>query len=301
MSIAVTTPTGQIGRVVAAHLLDEGEAVTLLVRDAAKAEELVKRGATFKLVDLADAAAVTEATRGCKALFWVTPPHYAAEDLRAFQRRCGDAAAKAVRANRIARVVNLSSVGAHLAQGVGPIHGLHDVEASLDEATKNVTHLRPAFFFENFAFQLDNIRLKGSIFLPVSGARRIPMVATPDIAHIAAKRLMDRKWTGRSVRGVHGPEDLSFDEVAGQLSEAVGRKITHVKVSEEDARKALLAAGLGKSACEAMLELYRAIEEGTLVPAEPRTEKTTTHTPFYAYARQCLAPLIGTSPPGDLF
>ncbi|MGQ0613399.1 MAG: NmrA family NAD(P)-binding protein [Planctomycetaceae bacterium] len=301
MSIAVTTPTGHIGRVVAAHLLDEGEAVTLLVRDAAKVEDLVKRGATFKIGELTDAAYVTEATRGCKALFWVTPPDYAVKDLRAFQRRCGDAAAKAVRANTISRVVHISSIGAQLSKGVGPINGLHDVEQLLDEATKNVTHLRPAFFFENFASQLDNIRLKSSIFLPISGDRRIPMVATRDIAHIAAHRLMDRKWTGRSVRGVHGPEDLSFDEVAGQLSEALGRRITHVRVPEEEARKALLAAGMGKSACHAMLELHRAIEAGTLLSAEPRTEKTTTPTSFFEYARQALAPLVGRAPPGDLF
>ena len=155
--------------------------------------------------------------------------------MRAFQNRLGQAAAIAIRTNQIARVVNLSSIGAQLASGAGPITGLHDVEQRLDEVTGDITHLRPGFFFENLLQQLDAIARSNSFSLPISGSQPFPMIATRDIALVAAKRLADPKWSGRNVRELHGPADLSFDQVAEVLSDALGRKIAFVRCEPEEA------------------------------------------------------------------
>ena len=176
-----------------------------------------------------DADYLTKATQDVDALFWVTPPGYGSDNVRAFQNRLGKAAATAIRTNHIPRVVNLSSIGAQFSSGVGPINGLHDVEELLDDAADNITHLRPGFFFENLLWQLDSIKKSGRISLPISGSRRYPMIATRDIGRVAAERLMDQEWTGHFVRELHGPADLSFDEVAGILSKVLGRKIVYVK------------------------------------------------------------------------
>jgi hypothetical protein len=68
-------------------------------------------------------------------------------------------------------VVNLSSIGAYLDSGAGPISGLHDVELLLSEACDNITHFRPGFFFENLLMQFDAIhKWKRICLCPASGA-----------------------------------------------------------------------------------------------------------------------------------
>ena len=148
MKIAVTTPTGHVGSAVTDFLLEFGGDVTVKVlgRRPEKLQEYVQRGAEIAVGAQDDVDYLVNATRGVDALFWATPPGYGSDDLRAFQNRLGKAAATAIGANKIPRVVNLSSVGANLSSGVGPINGLHDVEVLLDNVATNITHLRPGFF-----------------------------------------------------------------------------------------------------------------------------------------------------------
>lgn len=292
MKIAVTTPTGHIGSVVAEYLLDAGVDVRLLARGPEKLTRLINRGAGIAEGTLEDESYVIEATRGVDALFLVTPPNFRSSDLRGFQNRVGSAAAEAVRVNRIRRIVNLSSMGAHLRSGGGPINGLHDVEQLLDRVATNIIHLRPGFFFENFLAQMEHIRSESRIYLPVSGSRRVPMLATRDIARVAAERLVDTSWTGRSVRGLHGPADLSFDEAAAAISNGLGRKVVHVRVEPELSRDFMIDWGMSETVCDLMLEMYKGYELGTLKPDEERSPETYTPTQLIDFAKKVMRPVI---------
>ncbi len=291
MRIAVTTPTGNIGKAVTSHLLDAGVEVTLLARYPEKVKEFSTRGAKVVQGSLDDRDDVIKATQGVNALFWLTPPDYHSTDLRAHYNRIGQAGAAAIRANRIPRVVHLSGAGAHIASGTGPVPGLHDAERRLDDVVAHITHLRPFYFFENYLWQLGPIKKLGRVFLPVSGTTRIAMVATRDIARAAAQHLLDSSWSGRTVKGLHGPADLSFDEAAAAIGEGLERPVTHVQVPEDQTRQALRAMGLSEHVTELVLELYRAIESGLLRPAEPRTAETTTSTTLEQFAWDVLKPL----------
>ena len=243
-----------------------------------KLRNLTQRGAELSIGAQDDADFLTKATQDVDAFFWVTPPGYGSDDVRAFQNRLGKAAATAIRTNHVPRVVNLSSIGAQFASGVGPINGLHDVEELLDEAADNITHLRPGFFFENLLWQADSIKKWGSISLPISGSQRYPMIATRDIGAVAAGRLTDREWTGHRVRELHGPADLSFDEVAAVLSKVMGRKITFVECDRRTMRQTLLDNAVSENVTDLMLEMYDAVETGKLRPIQPRSAETTTPT-----------------------
>ena len=226
MKIAVVTPTGHVGSSVVDFLLEFGGdiRVVLLGRRPEKLKGFIQRGAEIAIGSQDDADYLVKATRGADALFWATPPGYGSDNLRAFQNRLGRAAATAIRTNGISRVVNLSSIGAQLDSGVGPINGLHDVEGLLDAVSTNITHLRPGFFFENLLWQLDWIRNSGTISLPLSGDRRYPMIATRDIGRVAAARLASRGWVGHFTGELHGPADLSFDKAAEILARRWGER-----------------------------------------------------------------------------
>ncbi|MFZ1932607.1 MAG: NAD(P)H-binding protein [Thermoguttaceae bacterium] len=300
MRIAVTTPTGHVGSAVADFLLDFGGnvQVRLLARRADKLTDLIQRGAETVIGSQDDVDYLCRATQGVNTLFWATPPGYGSDNVRAFQNRLGTTAAKAIETNRIARVVNLSSIGADLASGNGPIGGLHDVEGLLNETACNVVHLRPGFFFENLLWQLDSIRKWGRISLPISASTRYPMLATRDISRAAAVRLTSTGWTGQIVQELHGPTELSFREVAEILTEVLGRKIVYIKCDREEMRDMMLKNAMSENAADQMLELYEAVDAGRLRITQPRSPETTTPTTLAEFAHDVIVPLL-TTPVGS--
>jgi uncharacterized protein YbjT (DUF2867 family) len=294
MKIAITTPTGHVGSAVTDLLLDFGGdvRVKLLGRRPETLKRFADRGAEIFIGAQDDVHFLVEATQDVDALFWATPPGYGSDNVRAFQNRFGKAAATAIRTNEISRVVNLSSIGAQFASGVGPINGLHDIEYELDDAVSSITHLRPGFFFENLLWQLDSIKQWGRMSLPLSGSKRYPMIATRDIGRVAAMRLLDQKWIGHCIRELHGPADLCFDEVAGVLTEALGRKITYVKCDWDEARQFMLDNAISENAAELMLEMYQAVESGKLRTVQPRSTETTTSTTLDEFVHEVMLPML---------
>ena len=274
MKVAINTPTGNIGRAVTNHLLDAGVDVVLLTRSSEKVKQFADRGATVYEGSLEDADFVVRATKGVDALFWLTPPNVAAEDFRGYQRKLGKVVARAITENKIPRVVNLSSIGAHVPTGTGAIAGLYDVEKKIDKTDTSVTHLRPGFFMENFFMSVESMAGQGAIFLPVQGSARMPMIATADIAKAAADRFLADNWSGRSVIELVGPDNLSFDGAAKILGNAIGKEIRYMATSRDQTHEALIGMGLSTSAADVFLEMYGAFDAGTITPESPRKTQT---------------------------
>ncbi len=293
MRIVVSTPTGNVGKAATEKLLESEAEVVVIHREPATLEWLEERGAYVRQGSLDNEVLLTAATGGADALLWVTPGVSTARNLRAAQNDFGVAAAAAIRANAIPRVVNISSVGAHHDAGTGPIAGLHDVEEMLDATGASVLHLRAGYFFENYLPQVQVIDAMGAIMLPVSGDKSVPMVAAGDIGVIAAEKLLDDSWSGTSILGLSGPEELTFDEAAAAISTAIGRDVAHTPIDEMQARMGLSMLGLGQGVIDALIEMYRAIETGHLSAAEPPAAATTTPTPLHEWAAVNMAPMFG--------
>ena len=292
MKIAITTPSGHIGSIVADHLLEAGMEVRLLSRRPEKLRHFVERGAEVVRGSQDDVDYLTWTTHGVDALFWITPPAYGSDNVRAFQNRLARAGAEAIKTNRISRVVNVSSIGAELGSGVGPICGLHDAEGILNGVCENVTHLRPGFFFENYLWYLDSMKDDGCVYLPLSSSTSYPMVACRDIARVAADRLTDPHWTGHSTRELQGPVDLSMAAAAQAISDGIDGKIVHIKIDRETARLHMIATGMSDNACDSMLEMFEALESGRLGPRQPRSLLTTTPTTLVEFAHQYIGPAL---------
>ncbi len=293
MKIAVTTPSGHVGSAAADFLLDFGDTiqVKLLARRTERLRGFIQRGAELALGPQDDGEFLTRVTRDADVLFWVTPPGYGSDNVRAMQNRFAQAAVRAIHWNRIGRIVNLSSVGADQSTGVGVVNGLHDVEVALDGVCDNITHLRPGYFFENLLWQLELIRSARKISLPLSPTVRYPMIATRDVGRVAATRLATQDWLGRSVRELHGPADLSFEEVAEIVSQALGRKISYEACDRRRARILMIAQGTSENAADGLLELYDAMDSGRLRATQPRSSETTTSTTLAEFVRERILPL----------
>lgn len=292
--IFVTTPTGNIGSKIVDELIARGENVHVLARDPAKLTQDVRDRATVHVGDLLDEAVVVEATEGAVALFWLTPPMWAAPDVRDVYEQSARAVQAAVTANRIPYVVNLSSAGAQN-DGYGPITLLRQIEDALNVTPANVVHLRPGFFFENFAEQVDTIKNAGALFMPLGAETRMPMVATVDIAHVAAELLVSRNFAGKTYRGVHGPTDLSLAEVADTIGTVVGKEVRYIQTTPDQSRATFRQLGASEEFAGLYVEMFDALTNRGRSNAEPRSAETTTPTTLQQWAEVTLKPAISGS------
>jgi uncharacterized protein YbjT (DUF2867 family) len=287
--IAVSTPTGNVGREVTRLLVRAGIRPRALVRDPGRLDRDVREHVDAVTVDLGDLDAVVEATKGVDALFWVDPPTFAADPVAEYAR-VGANAAHAVTANGIARTVFQSSVGAEKRGGAGEIDGLARTEELLDATGASVTHLRCGFFFTNLLFDLDAIRA-GAI--PVIRPLDQPMswVAPRDIAETAVLRLLSTDWSGRHVQAVHGPADLAWTEVAEIVSDATGHPVRVERISDDEMRAALSGSGMPAGQVDAVMGMSTGLRDD-FAPEQPRDVTTTTPTTLAAWAYDTLRPLL---------
>jgi nucleoside-diphosphate-sugar epimerase len=109
--------TGNTGSIIADFLLSKGKKVRVVGRDAGRLQRFVRKGAEAFTGDVSDAAALTKAFSGARAAYLMLPPITSRED----QERGSDAFAKAVKESGLRFAVHLSSYGAHVPEGTGPL------------------------------------------------------------------------------------------------------------------------------------------------------------------------------------
>lgn len=223
MSYVVAGVSGNTGRVAAEALLAAKKPVRAIVRSADKGAALAARGAELAVADLGDAAALTRAFAGATGAYVLVPPNFAVSGFRDYQRATVAAITEAVRAARVPHVVLLSSVGADLPSGNGPIAGLFDAEKALGEIPGTVlTSLRAGYFMENLGSSLGMLEqgLLPSFFPADYG---IEMVATRDIGRTAADLLLEGGKANQVVQ-LAGPK-VTMNAAAAALSALLGKEI----------------------------------------------------------------------------
>lgn len=308
-TIAITTPTGNVGRKLAAYYRrarEHGVHVVVLARKPEALGALRGSGIEIAAGRLEDRDFLVEATRGVSALYWATPNSFAPElSMRAAYRQFAEAAAHAIRTNEIPHTVHLSGF-AHVEDGGGErslFGALADTEAILGRAVLDlqgayparrfgITHVRAGFFFENLLGQLDYIRDHGLVFLPVDRTQRIPMVASHDVAEQIAKSLLADPPDGRVFRGAWGPEDLSFSDVAAKLSEGLGRRIRVLRLPRGLIRFQMRRLGRDPRTTDALLSAFGAISAGRVTAEPARDASSTTTMSLTQWAAEVLKPLV---------
>lgn len=291
--ITVLGAGGRTGSEVARLLLGQGERVRVVGRSRARLASLESDGAEVVIADLADAEALTGAFRGARAAYTLMPYDPFVPGYARTQAVVGAAIVAALRAAAVPRVVALSSLGAELPAGTGFIASLHAQEQrlrSLPDAS--VVALRCGSFFENALATLDQIAAQGLVADTVAPDLPVPMIATRDIAAVAARLLTRPGEPGFAVRELHGERDLSYAAMTGILGEALGRPgLPYIQVDEEAMAAALRAAGLAEESVAGHLALNRALNDGTIRSLTGRTRETTTPTSFEAFAAGLAASL----------
>jgi uncharacterized protein YbjT (DUF2867 family) len=229
---AITGITGRVGGAVARNLLSVCQPVRAVVRDADKGRFWSVLGCEVALAEMEDAETLTRAFTDATGVFILPPPVFDPEPGFPEAKAVISAVRQALDATRPARVVCLSTIGAQAEQS-----NLLSQRTLMEEALATlplpVTFLRPAWFMENLSWDVAQALDQGviSAFLqPLDKA--MPMVATADVGRVAAELLL-QDWTGKRVVELEGPERVSQDEIATELSKALHRPVRAEAVPRE--------------------------------------------------------------------
>ncbi len=279
--------SGQITTQLAHQLLGTGHAVRVVGRSATALAPLKQAGADIAVGDPGDAAFLERAFAGANAAYTMIPPCYAEPDMRTAQNRIGTAIAQALRKARVPRVVNLSSVGAELAEGTGPIAGLHAQEQRL-AGLSNLLNLRPGAFMENYLAALHPVAAAGVLPGLEAADALMPLVATRDIAAVVARELTQPQKNGTLI--LHAPQHATPRDVAAALGQAIGKPdLPYVQSSPEEVKPLLMAQGFSGDAADQLEALARWLSTSPLdsLTAAPTEVQPTT---LAMFAREVFAP-----------
>lgn len=273
---AIMGISGRVGGAVASHLRAQGQGVRAVVRSADKGAPWQVQGCEVALADAADSEALASAFMGAEAAFVMLPPAFdQAPGLTEGHARA-EAIGRALRRARPARVVALSTYGAHVQRPnlFTELGYLEQVLAGLDLP---VTVLRAAWYMENHAWDVPSARARGVIASHLQPlARALPMVSAHDVGLKAAQLLLDR-WPTHRVVEFEGPEPVSPLRLAEAFTRALGRE-----VRVEAVPRASWEAGFRQTGMQHPLSWMQSLDgtnEGWLAfegPADTRQRGATT-------------------------
>jgi uncharacterized protein YbjT (DUF2867 family) len=284
--------TGHTGSVIATSLLLKGEKVRVVGRDATRLQRFVRKGAEAFTANVSDAAALAKALTGARAAYLLLPPNITSPDYRADQERESDAIAKAVKESGLRYAVHLSSFGAGVPEGTGPIAGLHSSEQKLNAlGGLNVLHVRAGYFMENTLTAINMIQAMGIFGHAVLPDLKLPMIATRDIGDYAAGRILKLDFSGKQTRELLGERDLSMNEATSVIARGIGKPdLRYVQFPYEQVEQVLTQMGIPAKTAGQFIEMYKAINEGIVAAQEPRSPENTTPTSFEKFVQDVFAP-----------
>jgi uncharacterized protein YbjT (DUF2867 family) len=280
--------TGNTGSIIADTLVLKRKKVRVVGRDAGRLQRFVRKGAEAFTGDVSDAVALTKAFRGARAAYLLLPPITSRED----QERESDAIAKAVTESGLPYAVYLSSYGAHVPEGTGPVTGLHSAEQKLNAIDGlNVLHLRAAYFMENNLATIGMIQGMGIFGHALLPDLKMPMIATRDVGPYAAQRLLDLDFAGKQTRELLGERDLSMAEATTIIARGIGKPdLRYQQFPYGQMRQALEQMGMPPEKAAVYIEMFTAINAGVLAAQEPRSRENTTPTSFEQFVQDVFAP-----------
>jgi uncharacterized protein YbjT (DUF2867 family) len=264
MKITLTGSLGNISKPLADILIKNGHEVTIISSDSKKLSAIEALGAKAAIGSISDVSFLTKSITGADAIYTMVPPNWGVSNYRQYIAESGKNYMEAIKASGVKRVVNLSSIGADLSGGTGPIAGLYDVEHELNTLDGvAIKHLRAGIFFINFFFDIGTIRKMGIMGNNYGEKTNLIMVHPRDIATVAAQELQG-SFEGKSHQYVVSDE-REIAEIVKILGTAIGKpELPWVQFSDADTFTGMTAAGMSEAIASTYVEMGKAMNSGIL-------------------------------------
>ncbi|MEP6844745.1 MAG: NmrA family NAD(P)-binding protein [Panacibacter sp.] len=266
MKYVITGSLGNISKPLSKALINAGNDVLIITSNKKNTTAIETLGAKAAVCSVEDVDFLTRTFTGADAVYTMIPPKLDAADWKNWIGSIGKKYAAAIRTAGVKYIVNLSSVGAHLNEGVGPVSGLHRAEEALNALTDvHIKHLRPAYFYPNLLSNIGLIRNAGIIGSNFAVAEnKFPLADPEDIASVAAQELLNLNFTGHSARYI-ASDEVSTDAIAAEIGKAIGKPDLHwIPFTDEQAFGGMKQAGLPEEVAKNYTEMGAAINSGIM-------------------------------------
>lgn len=288
--IVILGATGTVGSKISEKLLKEGHQVTVIARNPEKLEKFRSMGAEIIAGDINDVEMLTSAFKNADSAFLILPDNVKAKNTRDYQRKVTGNFIQAIEKSGIQYIVNMSSLGSHMHEGNGMMGGTGEQEVRLNQLSGvNIVHMRSAYFMENFLRTIPLVKGQGINGTAADGDHAIPMVATKDVAEIAAQHLANLDFTGKSVHAVMGPRNYTMREFTSIVGDAVGKPdLPYVQIPVEQAKQIFLGNGFTQDFVDNLVGMATAIKDG-IFNYQIRDKHSTSSTTAEEFAKEVYA------------
>ena len=266
MKYIITGSLGNISLPVTQNLVKAGHEVVVISSNSNKKEQIESLGAKAAIGSVQDLTFLESAFKGGDIAYLMIPADFSVTDYAAFQKDVADKYLQALQSAGNTRVVLLSSIGAHLRKGAGPIDALGRLEEKLAQIPGlQVKILRPSYFFNNLYSQIGLIKNAGIAGSNFGGTEeKLVLTDTDDIAKVATEQLLAPFTEAQTITYISSDERHP-SEIAAVLGTAVGKEGTPwVTFSNEDAYNGMLQAGLNESIAGLYRDMGQALQNGTI-------------------------------------
>jgi uncharacterized protein YbjT (DUF2867 family) len=218
-TVLITGATGDTGRAAVRESIALGLRVRAMVRKIDdRSAALAAQGAEIVIGDLLEIDTVVAAMKGVDAAYFVWPvqPRLIAATVN-FAQAAKEAGVKTV--------INLSQRSADRTSTSPSCRDSFIAEQVFDWSGLDVIHLRPTYFLEwlLYPWQLPYLQ-QGILRMPVGKGRHSPIAADDQGRAIAALLKSPERHIGQTI-DLSGPVEMDHEQMAAELSEALGRTI----------------------------------------------------------------------------
>jgi NAD(P)H dehydrogenase (quinone) len=261
--IAVVGATGNTGRAVVKELKQLGHNPICVVRNPDKAREVLGGDTRTVVAELTDRPALEKALKGVTSVFVVTGHN---PNMLEQQNNVLDAALEAgvqylvrVSGSRFLIIPDSPSI-------IG--RGHYAIEERLRGSGMKWVILRPGLFMQNTFTQAASIKNDSKIVLPFAADLPLAFIDVRDTGAVGARVLLDPvPHLGKIYEFTGVLSD--FAEFADVFSQVLGRRITYVAVTTEQAEQVMKARGMPDWLITHQLTVMQIAAKGAL-----STEKT---------------------------
>jgi uncharacterized protein YbjT (DUF2867 family) len=285
--ITIVGATGNVGSKTVKNLLGKGHSLKLIARHVDKLQQFAgEQGISVHAGDSLDNDFLSDVFKGSDAVMLMMPADLQTENIAAYQDKLGEAQIEAIKKSGVKKVLFLSSVGGHTEDHTGIVAGLARQEIRLKKLQNvDVLILRPSYFMENLLGNISIIKNMGINGSSLLAEKSFPIIATNDVAKVAAEKLNNLDWTGKTVLPLLGPKNYNMNEVTKVLGNAINKPdLAYVQFPYDQAKQAMLQWGISESVAQAFVGLTEGINTGRF-DTEKRDESSTTPTTIEDFSK----------------
>jgi uncharacterized protein YbjT (DUF2867 family) len=267
--ILITGATGDTGRAAVRESIALGLDVRAMVHTIdARSDALKALGAEVVVGDLLQIDTVRTAMQGVEAAYFVWPVQPGLINATVNF-------AQAARETGVNTVINLSQRSANRESSSDSCRDTFIAEEILNWSGLPVIHLRPTYFLEwlLYPWQLPFLQ-QGVLRMPVGKGRHSPIAADDQGRAIAALLKNPEGHIGTTIN-LSGPVEMDHEQMAAELSEALGRTIVFQDLPVEEYVQSIREMGVPAYIVQHLDGAMRDYHNGRMAGADNNVEQLT--------------------------